>query len=232
MSEAVKKIFDEISPTYDRLNHLLSFNVDKSWRKKTIASIQRKPNESFQVLDLCAGTHDLGLECHRQFPNAKIVGADFSSEMLRMGDEKLAKLGKTEVIQSLCADALNLPLENATFDVILCAYGVRNFDDAKTGLKEMFRVLKPGGQILVLEFFRPTKPLAKFFNKTYGQFVLPSVGKLVSGHTSAYTYLKQSITGFLSTKEFETLMQDVGLQNVKTKNFLMAISSLVTGFKA
>lgn len=232
MSEAVKKIFDEISPTYDRLNHLLSLNIDKSWRKKSIARIHKKADESFDVLDLCAGTHDLGLECLKQFPKAKIVAADFSMEMLKKGQEKLAKLNKTDAIHAICADALNLPVQDKSFDVVLCAYGVRNFDDTEKGLKEMYRVLKPGGQMIVLEFFRPTKKIAQFFNKTYGQYVLPQIGKMVSKHDSVYTYLKNSIQGFLSLDEFKTLMTSCGFENIHAKNFLMAISSAVTGFKS
>lgn len=231
MSETVKKIFNDISPTYDRLNHLLSFNVDKSWRKKTIAHIQKNKNDPLNVLDVCCGTHDLGLECLKQFPKAHIHALDFSSEMLKVGDQKLARLGVSGSFTTQCGDALKLPYSDNSFDVVMCAYGVRNFDDAQKGMQEMLRVLKPNGQVLVLEFFRPTKPMATFFNKTYAQFVLPCMGRLVSGHTSAYHYLKDSIRGFLSTDEFEGMLKTIGFQNVQTKSFLMGISSCVSAQK-
>lgn len=228
MSEAVKSLFTAISPTYDRLNHVLSFNFDKGWRKKTIAQIHKKSEDAFLALDLCAGTHDLGLECLSQFPKARIQAVDFSFGMLHAGQNKIQKELTSKKIFSVCGDALNLPYPNSTFDVIFCAYGVRNFDNVEAGLKEIRRVLKPGGQVLVLEFFRPISSLNNFFNKTYGQYVLPALGQAVSGHKSAYTYLRDSIRGFLSLPEFQALLEKSGFKDVKTKNFFMSISSYVS----
>lgn len=231
MSEMVQKIFDDISPTYDRLNHLLSFNIDKSWRVKTIKKIKKRPNEKFLVLDLCAGTHDLGITCLKRFPRAHVIGADFSLEMLKSGQSKITKLGLQNQIQPLCADALNLPLKDNSVDVVTCAYGVRNFDDAQKGMQEIFRVLKPGGQVLVLEFFKPTKKLSRLFNKTYGEHVLPRVGKWISGHDSAYTYLRESIRGFQTTGEFEKLLSGIGYEDTEVTDFLFSISSTVSAIK-
>lgn len=232
MSEAVKSLFTAISPTYDRLNHVLSFNFDKGWRKKTIAQIRKKSTDAFLALDLCAGTHDLGLECLRQFPESKIQAVDFSFGMLSAGQNKIRSEIDSHKITPICGDALNLPYADETFDVIFCAYGVRNFDSTAAGLKEMRRVLKPGGQILILEFFRPTSSLNNFFNKTYGQYVLPALGQAVSGHKSAYAYLRDSIRGFLSLSEFEDQLQKLGFKDFQAKNFFMAISSCVSAVKA
>lgn len=231
MSEAVKSLFTAISPTYDRLNHVLSFNFDKSWRKKTIAQIHKKSEDAFLALDLCAGTHDLGLECLSQFPKARIQAVDFSFGMLHAGQDKIRSEFCAKKITPVCGDALNLPYPDGTFDVVFCAYGVRNFDSTEAGLKEIQRVLKPGGQLLVLEFFRPMSSLSTFFNKTYGQYILPALGQMVSGHKSAYTYLRDSIRGFLSLLEFQDLLKKSGFKDIKTKNFFMSISSCVSAVR-
>lgn len=229
MSEAVKNLFTQISPTYDRLNHLLSLNIDKSWRKKTIATIQKSNDEPFLGLDLCAGTFDLSLECRRQFPHSKIVAADFSFGMLKSGLPKIASTNGA--IRPLCADALSLPFADASFDVAFCAFGMRNLDDKSAGLAEIRRVLKPGGQLLVLEFFKPTSAVSTFFNKTYAEHILPRVGQLISGNRSAYEYLRDSIRGFLTTGEFEALMKTQGYADTATRDFLLAIASCVSAIK-
>lgn len=231
MSESVKNMFTEISPTYDRLNHFLSFNFDKSWRRKTIASIQQEQSQEFSVLDICCGTHDMGLECLRQFPNSKITGIDFSQGMLDAGVEKIKKELDSGKIKTVCGDALALPFEDNSFDVLFCAYGVRNFDNTQKGMQEMMRVLKPGGQVLVLEFFKPTSIINRAFNKTYGQYLLPLFGKWISGHSSAYHYLRDSIRGFKTVPEFQSLISNLGFINVKTKSFFMNISHCVSAFK-
>ncbi len=231
MSDAVKKIFDEISPTYDRLNHLLSFNIDKSWRKKAVRQIDFATDQNLKVLDVCAGTHDFGLACLERFPNAQIEAVDFSPEMLKVGQQKLERLQKTASIHAQTGDALQLPFADNSFDVVLCAYGVRNFDNTQTGLREMWRVLKPGGQALILEFFRPIQKGAQFFSRTYGEYILPCCGQMVSGHKSAYSYLKNSIRGFLSIPEFTGLLQEIGFAEVRSKSFLLGISSWVTARK-
>ena len=231
MSEYVKNLFTDISPTYDRLNHLLSFNIDKSWRKKTIGKINQAKDSDFLALDICAGTHDMGLELHRQFPNALLVASDFSEGMLNAGQAKIAPLEEKGLATTVCADALNLPFADSIFNTTFCAYGVRNFDDTKQGMQEMFRVLKPGGQALVLEFFKPTKGLNKFFNKTYAQHVLPRVGQLISGNKQAYSYLRDSIRGFLTIEEMTQLMQDIGFVEIETKSFFMGISTCISAKK-
>lgn len=231
MSEAVKSLFTTISPTYDRLNHLLSFNIDKIWRKKTIALIEKPKNTCFQVLDLCAGTFDLSLECLRQFPNCHIMAADFSLGMLNAGMAKIEAQRVKGKIVPVCTDALNLPFSDNSIDVIVCGYGFRNFDDAQKGLREANRVLKKGGQLLVLDFFKPSSIPAKIFHKTYAKFVIPTLGKLISGHQSAYEYLKNSIQGFLTAGEFKNLLNRTHFTNSKSKDFIFAISSVVSATK-
>lgn len=231
MSEAVKNLFTDISPTYDRLNHFLSFNFDKSWRRKTIANIEAGRDEPFLALDVCCGTHDLGLECLRQFPRSKITGLDFSQGMLDAGEGKIAAEKRAGKITPVRGDALAMPFPDDSFDVVFCAYGVRNFDDAGSGLKEMRRVLKPGGQLLVLEFFRPTSAFNRFFNKTYGEHILPWLGARISGHPSAYGYLRDSIRGFLSAEETAAKLDAVGFERIATRDFFLSISTCVSAFK-
>lgn len=231
MSETVKSLFTSISPTYDRLNHVLSFNIDKIWRKKTIAWIEKPQNSCFQMLDLCAGTFDLSLECLRQFPNCQIVAADFSLGMLNAGISKIKTQKLKGKIVPVCADALNLPFSDNSMDVIICGYGFRNFDDAEKGIREANRVLKKGGQLLVLDFFKPNSVPAKIFHKTYAKFVIPTLGKLISGHQSAYVYLKNSIQGFLTADEFKNLLKKNSFKDTKSKDFIFAISSVVSAIK-
>lgn len=231
MSETVKSLFTSISPTYDRLNHVLSFNIDKIWRKKTITWIEKPKNACFQVLDLCAGTFDLSLECLKQFPNCHIMAADFSQGMLNAGMIKIAAQKLKGKIVPVCADALNLPFSDNSMDAIVCGYGFRNFDNAEKGLREANRVLKKGGQLLVLDFFKPNSVPAKIFHKTYAKFVIPTLGKLISGHQSAYEYLKNSIQGFLTVAEFKSLLNRNNFTTLKSKDFIFAISSVVSATK-
>lgn len=231
MSDAVKNLFTTISPTYDTLNHVLSFNFDKGWRRKTISEIHRQRDESFLALDLCAGTHDLGLECLRQFPNAKIIATDFSFGMLAAGQDKITQEKIAGRITPLCGDALQMPFADNTFDVVFCAYGVRNFDNTEAGIKEICRILKPNGQILVLEFFKPTSMLNKFFNRTYGEHVLPRLGHFVSGHKGAYAYLRDSIRGFLSVNDFKSLLQKLEFDKICARDFFLGISTCVSAHK-
>lgn len=231
VSEAVKNLFTDISPTYDRLNHFLSFNIDRLWRKKSIALIKKSREEAFSALDVCAGTHDFGIECLKRFPKAQITGLDFSPGMFTSGTEKLKKLGLENRIKPVCGDALHMPFPDQSFDVIFCGYGVRNFDDTERGLQEIYRVLKPGGQVLILEFFKPTTLTAKVFHKTYASFIIPLVGKIISGHPQAYTYLRDSISRFISIDEFSSLMKKIGYQNIMHNGFFMHVSSCVSAFK-
>lgn len=230
MSSQIQTLFTEISPTYDKLNHLLSFNIDKIWRKKTIQIIKYEKEKKISALDLCAGTLDLSIEFLKQYKNGNVTSLDFSQAMLDHGKKKLTKadLARSKII---CGDALKLPFENEVFDVVFCAYGFRNLVDPKKGLQEINRVLKPGGQVLLLEFFRPQKAATRLFHKTYSRFLLPTLGRLVSKHTGAYQYLHESIGKFLSVEETKNIMQQCGLKPGPTKDLFLGISSIVTGEK-
>ncbi|MBF0103828.1 MAG: bifunctional demethylmenaquinone methyltransferase/2-methoxy-6-polyprenyl-1,4-benzoquinol methylase UbiE [Deltaproteobacteria bacterium] len=230
-SGAVKRIFDEISPTYDRLNHILSLNTDKIWRKKTVAMIKKLPDEPFDALDLCAGTFDLSLEIIKQFPNATVNAADFSKKMLEAGHHKIENYFKAGKIKPILCDCLDLPFNDNSIDLITCAFGMRNLQDLEQGMTEVHRVLKPRGQFIVLDFFRPSNNGGVLFHQTYAKHIVPFVGKLISGHDVAYRYLKDSIQGFLSTSQFKELLCQYNFIDMIHKDFLMSISSVVSADK-
>lgn len=223
-------MFSRISPVYDRLNHLLSLNLDRSWRRQAIGMIC-PPCQTFSALDLCAGTFDLSLECLRQFPGARIKAVDFSQAMLNAGEAKIKSQMESGIITPICADAMSLPLKDESFDVIFCGFGVRNFDMTHKGVLEMYRVLKPGGQVVILEFFRPSNTLARFFHQTYARYLIPFLGRLFSGNDSAYSYLRDSIQGFLTVQEFMDLLKETKFSNLKIKNFFMSVATAVSATK-
>jgi demethylmenaquinone methyltransferase/2-methoxy-6-polyprenyl-1,4-benzoquinol methylase len=229
MSEEVKQLFTSISSTYDLLNHVMSFQVDKNWRKKTIACIQGGQN-IIKALDLCAGTLDLSLEFLKQFPQSMVTAVDFSHAMLEHGLPKIPEHQKNQ-ISIVCADALHLPFDSACFDVIFCGYGFRNLDDQEAGVKEIKRVLKPGGQVLILEFFRPESILSRLFHFTYGRFLIPLIGGLISKSRQAYQYLHDSISRFYSLSECRQLFLNEGFQIQTSRHFMRGISSLIVATK-
>ena len=229
MSESIRNLFTEISPTYDRLNHLLSFNIDKRWRRKTIEEIRNRKTP-LKALDLCAGTLDLSREFLRQFPTSNVQAVDFSQGMLDQGMKKLSP-EEREKIQTICADALSLPFPDGTFDVVFCGYGFRNLDNQETALHEIRRVLKPGGQLLILEFFKPTNWFTKLFHSTYGHFMLPTVGGLISRQSHAYRYLHESISRFYTLNECKIMFNNHMFKSLNHKNFFNGVSSLISAIK-
>lgn len=231
MSHAIKVLFNDISPTYDKLNHVLSLNIDKLWRKRAIASLDSDDNAALVVLDLCAGTYDLSLACLKRFKNAKITAADFSQGMLNAGLEKIKKHLSSGQITPLCADALDLQLPDESFDIVMCAYGMRNLDDTARAILEIKRVLKPGGQVLILEFFKPDSFAAKLFHLSFVRFIIPTLGKWLSGHVCAYRYLRDSIQGFMTREKFNNCLKENGFEIMQSRDLLMSVSSIVLGKK-
>ena len=214
-------MFSDIAGTYDLLNHLLSGNQDRRWRRR--ATSQLRPRRGDLVLDLCCGTGDLTRELQRQQPKCRVVGADFALPMLQLARQK-------DLPQLVAADALRLPFEDASFDAVTVAFGARNFEDTRAGIAEIHRVLKPGGRVLVLEFMRPTSPLLQ---RAFGAFnlILAPLGRAVSRHGSAYNYLPQSIGGFFTRSEFETLLREVGFKKVRSFNFSLGVATSFLGSK-
>lgn len=228
MSEKVKNLFDEIAESYDLLNGLLSLSIDKRWRREAIASLQLP--EHAQVLDLCAGTLAMSGELLKQHPLASVVALDFSDKMLKRGLSRLP-VRQQRQIKAICADGLALPLRDNYFDAACCAYGMRNLDDNRKGLSELYRVLKPGASVAIVEFFRPTRFFPKLFQMTYGRWIIPLLGRLVSRHQEAYSYLRDSVKGFYSTEEYEVLLKEAGFKIVKLTRQTGGISTLIVARK-
>lgn len=212
MAKAVQNLFNEIAPRYDFLNHFLSLNIDAKWRDRALSHLQE--SHCHRVLDLCAGTLDLTQRLLEIFPKAQVTALDFSGPMLEAGRKKI---GDTTRCQLLCADAHNLPFPNASFDALVCAFGIRNLEGREQAAKEISRILKPGGALIVLEFFKPKKFFPKLFYKTYGKHVIPNVGGMISKNRKAYQYLQDSIQNFLSIDEYEELLKQFGFGDIRSK---------------
>ena len=219
---AVSQMFGEIAPTYDLLNHLLSAGQDIRWRRRAIARLCPRAGET--ILDLCCGTGDSTRELGRQQPRCRVVGADFSLPMLEVARAK-------ELPALACADALALPFGDGVFDATMAAFGVRNFADTRAGLAEMFRVTKAGGRLLVLEFMCPTSwAIARGAGAS--NLVLAPLGRLISGHGSAYKYLPQSIGGFATRADFEKLLREVGFGDVRPFDHALGVATSFLATKA
>jgi len=203
----VEEMFDSISHRYDLLNHLLSVNIDKLWRKKAIKLLA--PHHPEKILDIATGTADFAIAATRLNPQ-KITGIDLSEGMLKKGRQKIEKKGLSGSIELLKADSEALPFDNATFDAAVVGFGVRNFENLEKGLTEIHRVLKPGGVFIVLEFSRPRKAFFKQMYFFYFNNILPMLGRLVSKDNSAYTYLPESVHEFPDGDDFVFILEKTG----------------------
>lgn len=220
----VSAMFDNIAHRYDFLNHFLSLGIDKGWRRRAVA--QLKPYAPQRILDVATGTGDLALALHKGLTPQSIVGVDISTGMLEKGREKIAKRGLSEYIRLDEGDSENLPFEDASFDAVTVAFGVRNFGDVRRGLSEMLRVLRPGGQCLILEFSKPKGFPFKQGFQFYFRFVLPLVGRITSKDRRAYTYLFESVQAFPEGQEFVELLESVGFGKVRLRRLTGGVCSI------
>ena len=203
----VQGMFNAIARRYDLLNHLLSGGIDFYWRRRALAAAGPQPLG--RVLDLATGTCDFALGAARLRPK-RIIGVDVALNMLRLGARKLAQDRRGALTRLLAGDAERLPFGDAHFDLVTVAFGVRNFGHIPTGLSEAWRVLSPGGTILILDFSQPSAPLFKQVFRFYFKHILPAVGGLVSGNRKAYAYLPDSVDGFPQGKAFLALLEGAG----------------------
>jgi len=227
----VQKMFSDIAPRYDLLNRLLSCGQDQYWRKRAVTRLSPQSGERF--LDIATGTADVALEIIRNLPKGavQVVGMDFSEKMLELARQKIDSLDKANSIQLECGSAESLPFEDNSFDGTTTAFGIRNFFDMGRSLREMHRVLKPGGRCVILEFSLPRNPILNALYRFYFEWLLPKVGRLISKHPSAYTYLPETVAAFPVRKEFSSLMQQAGFMNVTYKELTLGIVILYTGIK-
>ncbi|MEY2963324.1 MAG: bifunctional demethylmenaquinone methyltransferase/2-methoxy-6-polyprenyl,4-benzoquinol methylase [Bacteroidota bacterium] len=221
--EQVAEMFNNISKRYDLLNHLLSLNIDKGWRRKVVNMI--KADNPALVLDVATGTADLAIALAKG-TGAKITGADISEGMLEVGREKVADRGLSKQIVLELGDSENLPYPDNTFDAITVSFGVRNFQNLHNGLKDMARVLKPGGQLVVLEFSQPKAFPFKQLYWFYFKAILPTIGKLVSKDPRAYTYLPESVAAFPYGEAFMEELRKAGMDAKSARPVTFGIATI------
>ncbi len=220
----VKEMFDNISPKYDFLNRLLSMGIDRGWRNKLIDLM--KPYQPKNILDIATGTGDLAILEAIQLSPEKVIGLDISEGMLKVAKEKVLEKKLEHIIELITGDAENIPYENDTFDAITVAFGVRNFENLKQGLKEMNRVLKPGGIALILEFSQPEQTPFKQAYGIYSKYILPFIGKIISGDQSAYSYLPESISVFPYGEKMKQILMESGFSQVNIYPLTFGISTI------
>lgn len=226
--EQVAKMFDNISGRYDFLNHLLSLGIDIRWRRKAILELTEiRPK---LILDVATGTGDFAIQALDLQPD-KVIGIDISEGMLDVGRKKLKERHLDQKIELRSGDSENLPFEENKFDAVIVAFGVRNFENLEKGLAEIFRVVKPGGKVVILEFSKPSHfPFKQLYN-FYFKFVLPKIGRLISQDQAAYTYLPESVQAFPDGNDFLKILSGIGYKNAACQPLTFGISSLYTGIK-
>ena len=226
--EQIALMFNDIAPTYDKLNHILSLNVDKSWRRKAVKRLKKSVVEvqNPMILDVACGTADSTIQIAKSIENAEILGLDISEKMLEIGEEKVKKLGLESRIKFHNSCAENIDFQDDTFDAVFVAFGVRNFEDRMKGLGEILRVLKHDGSLFVLELSEPQNVIVRWFYNLYFKNILPFIGKKVSGNAAAYRYLQQTVEKFPMPKEFMKMLQDIGYQDIKHKAYSCGLCRL------
>lgn len=225
----ISKMFNNIAPYYDFLNRLLSLRMDVSWRRKAIDKL--KAGNPKVILDVATGTADVAIEMTKRLSPDKIIGVDISTQMLEVGQQKIEKKSLDSIIELQEGDSENLPFEDNTFDAITVAFGVRNYENLEKGMREMNRVLKPGGQLMVLEFSQPTMFPFKQIYLFYFKNILPLVGKLTSKDPKAYQYLYESVQAFPNGKDFVKVMDNTGYKFNECVPLTLGICSIYTGKK-
>lgn len=226
--EQVAQMFDNISKEYDGLNRVISMGIDISWRKKVVKIVGKKSPK--QILDIATGTGDLALMMTNLNPD-RIIGLDISQGMLEVGKSKIKKANLDHKIKMVVGDSENIPFEDDTFDAITVSFGVRNFENLNKGLQEILRVLKPGGQFVVLETSNPTKFPFKQGYRLYTNYILPTIGKLFSKDRVAYSYLSKSANSFPFGQAFNNILQKNGFKEAKNLPVTFGVASIYTAFK-
>ena len=222
-AQAVRAMFDRIAPTYDLLNRVMTLRVDQLWRRRAVRTLRLAPGE--RLLDVCAGTMDVSAEARRQYPRARVIGSDFSLNMLSRGAVKTG-------LPAAAADALRLPFHDRCATAVTVAFGVRNLDSHEAGLAELARVMRPGARLAVLEFFRPESTGTRAFHGAYNRLALPVMGRLLSADAGAYRYLVESMERFASLPEFLGSATRAGFREVKGELLFPGVCGLVTGVRS
>jgi demethylmenaquinone methyltransferase/2-methoxy-6-polyprenyl-1,4-benzoquinol methylase len=230
--DRVRQMFADIAPRYDLMNHVLSLNIDRHWRSKTLRILDLKPGD--RVLDTCTGTGDLAIAMSKRLGHtSKVIGSDFCAEMLEIAKKKSQKSDLSqEQVEFIEADTQKLPFDDSVFNAVTVAFGLRNVAVTETGLSEMVRVCKPGGKVAVLEFSKPTVFGLKHAYNAYFQYVLPRIGQSMSKNEhSAYRYLPESVQEFPSGEELAKIMRHVGLRDIQLIPMTFGVVTLYVGSK-
>ena len=223
-AQQVEAMFDHIAPTYDTLNHRLSWNIDRGWRKKAIRELQ--PYGPQTILDIATGTGDFAILAAQMLKPQRLIGADISEGMMQIGREKVSKAGLEGVITFEKQDCLALSYPTATFDAVIAAFGIRNFADLDKGLKEMCRVLKPGAHLSIVELTTPVSfPMKQLF-RIYSHTVLPIYGRLISRDTSAYSYLTKTIEAFPQGERMTEILHKAGFSEASFRRLTFGICTI------
>ena len=219
----VREMFDTLAPSYDRANRVISMGLDQGWRRKAIR--QLGPAAQGDMVDLCAGTLDLSVMLLDAGARS-IKAVDFAEQMLLAGKPKIPTGAD---VQLVTADAREMPLPDASVDGVIAGFGLRNVPDVHLAVAEAARILRPGGRLVVLEFFQPTTFFYRLLQGSYNRFVMPLLGGMISGYGSAYRYLAGSIDAFMTRPDFETILQDNGFETVTGEDMFPPVASMVCG---
>lgn len=234
--EHIRQMFGQIASDYDKLNHIMSLDVDKNWRRRAIRRLLEPascdPAEGLHILDLACGTGDFALAMARADGGCRVTGVDLTEEMLAVMDRKVKDAGLQGRIAMETGDGEALRFADGTFDRVAIAFGIRNFEDKEKGLREMLRVLKPGGRLVILELSEPENGLMRACYNLYFLHILPWIGGAVSGSKSAYRYLPASVVKFPKKQAFMQMMGDAGFTHITHKAFTFGICRMYTGEKA
>ena len=229
--EKIQQMFDGIAPDYDRLNHLMSLGVDRSWRRRALREIV-VPGRSREILDIACGTGDFSIAIARKLPSGgRVTGLDLSEGMLAVMRRKVEKAGLARTISCMQGDSETMPFADGSFDVATIAFGIRNFEHREAALQEILRVLRPGGRLVILELSIPENKLLRWCYNLYFMHFVPWIGGLVSGDKAAYKYLPASVQQFPGRREWTATMVRCGYTQVRHKAFTFGLCRMYVGEK-
>lgn len=228
--EQVEIMFDNIAPTYDKLNHIMSLNIDRIWRRRVMRIVRRA--KAHKIMDVATGTGDLAIAMAKRVDRTQILGVDLSEEMLAVARRKIEKQGLEERIMLAKGDAENLDMVTSeSIDAATVSFGVRNFENIERGLSEIYRTLKPGGKLVVLEFSMPKNRLVRWVYSQYAHRLLPRIGGMISKDKRAYTYLPDSVEEFPAPERFAEILRGVGFKSVKARSQSFGIAYIYDATK-
>ena len=228
--EQVEQMFDNIAPTYDKLNHIMSLNIDRVWRRRVMRIVRR--SKAHKIMDVATGTGDLAIAMAKRVDRTQILGVDLSEEMLAVARAKVRKQGLEERIMLEKGDAENLVMvADESVDAVTVAFGVRNFENMEQGLRELYRTIKHGGKLVVLEFSMPKNRLVRWIYRQYAHRLLPYVGGMISKDRRAYTYLPDSVEEFPAPEKFAQILKDVGFSKVRLRRQSFGIAYIYEATK-